>query len=127
MAATETQGRSLDVASLDSRHWLGIVAALVTAAIHLLLGVRLAPSGLGISFVLAGLGFLGAVVLVVLGIRRRLVYAVGIPFTLVQVVLWYYVNFLAGPKSFPTDVGTLGAVDKVAQLVLLAVLVALLR
>lgn len=127
MAATETQGRSLDVASLDGRHWLGIVAALVTAAIHLLLGVRLAPSGLGISFVLAGLGFLGAVVLVVLGIRRRTVYAVGIPFTLVQVALWYYVNFLAGPKSFPTDVGTLGAVDKVAQLVLLAVLVALLR
>ncbi|EMA10630.1 DUF7475 family protein [Haloarcula marismortui] len=127
MAATETQGRSLDVASLDSRHWLGIIAALVTAAIHLLLGVRLAPSGLGISFILAGLGFLGAIALVALGIRRRLVYAVGIPFTLVQILLWYYVNFAAGPKSFPADVGTLGAADKVAQLVLLAVLVALLR
>ena len=127
MAATETQGRSLDVASLDSRHWLGIIAALVTAAIHLLLGVRLAPSGLGISFILAGLGFLGAIVLVALGIRRRLVYAVGIPFTLVQILLWYYVNFAAGPKSFPADVGTLGAADKLAQLVLLVVLVALLR
>ncbi|AAV44812.1 hypothetical protein BDK61_4112 [Haloarcula quadrata] len=127
MAATETQGRSLDVASLDSRHWLGIIAALVTAAIHLLLGVRLAPSGLGISFILAGLGFLGAIALVALGIRRRLVYAVGIPFTLVQILLWYYVNFAAGPKSFPADVGTLGAADKLAQLVLLAVLVALLR
>jgi hypothetical protein len=127
MAATETQGRSLDVASLDSRHWLGIVAALVTAAIHLLLGVRLAPSGLGISFILAGLGFLGAIALVVLGIRRRLVYAVGVPFTLAQILLWYYVNFAAGPKSFPADIGTLGAVDKLAQLVLLAVLVALLR
>ena len=127
MAATETQGRSLDVASLDSRHWLGIIAALVTAAIHLLLGVRLAPSGLGISFILAGLGFLGAIVLVALGIRRRLVYTVGIPFTLVQILLWYYVNFAAGSKSFPTDVGTLGAADKLAQLVLLVVLVALLR
>ena len=127
MAATETQRRSLDVASLDSRHWLGIIAALVTAAIHLLLGVRLAPSGLGISFILAGLGFLGAIALVALGIRRRLVYAVGIPFTLVQILLWYYVNFAAGPKSFPADVGTLGAADKLAQLVLLAVLVALLR
>ncbi|KOX94150.1 hypothetical protein AMS69_09610 [Haloarcula rubripromontorii] len=127
MTATETQGRSLDVASLDSRHWLGIVAALVSAAIHLLLGIRLAPSGLGISFILAGLGFLGGVALVGLGIRRRLVYAVGVPFTLVQILLWYYVNFAAGPKSFPTDIGTLGAVDKVAQLVLLAVLVALLR
>ena len=127
MAATETQGPSLDVASLDSRHWLGVVAALVTAAIHLLLGVRLAPSGLGISFILAGLGFLGAIVLVVLGIRRRLVYAVGVPFTLVQMLLWYSINFAAEPKSFPADVGTLGAVDKIAQLVLLAVLVSLLR
>ncbi|RLM95009.1 hypothetical protein [Haloarcula sp. Atlit-7R] len=127
MTATETQGRSLDVASLDSRHWLGIVAALVSAAVHLLLGIRLAPSGLGISFILAGLGFLGGVALVGLGIRRRLVYAAGVPFTAVQILLWYYVNFAAGPKSFPADVGTLGAVDKVAQLVLLAVLVALLR
>ncbi|AUG49301.1 hypothetical protein BVU17_17175 [Haloarcula taiwanensis] len=127
MTATETQGRSLDVASLDSRHWLGIVAALVSAAVHLLLGIRLAPSALGISFILAGLGFLGGVALVGLGIRRRLVYAAGVPFTAVQILLWYYVNFAAGPKSFPADVGTLGAVDKVAQLVLLAVLVALLR
>ncbi|WP_049919801.1 DUF7475 family protein [Haloarcula vallismortis] len=127
MAATETQGRSLDVASLDSRHWLGVVAALVSAAVHLLLGVRLAPSGLGISFILAGLGFLGGIALVVIGIRRRLVCAVGVPFTLSQILLWYYVNFAAGPKSFPADVGTLGAVDKAAQLILLAVLVALLR
>jgi len=127
MGTTETQGLSPDVASLDSVHWVGIVAALVTAAVHLLLGVRMLPSGMGISFVLAGLGFLGAIVLVVLDYRRRAVYAVGIPFTLVQILLWYYVNFVSLGKSFPADIGTLGAVDKVAQLVLLAVLVALLR
>lgn len=112
---------------MSGLHWLGVVAALVTAGIHLLLGVRLAPSGLGISFVLAGLGFLGGVVLVLLDYRRRAVYAIGIPFTLVQIGLWYYLNFVAGPKSFPADVGALGAVDKVAQLVLLAVLALLLR
>lgn len=127
MGATGSQGVSLDTASLDSRHWIGILAALVTAGIHLLLGVRLAPSGLGISFILAGLGFLGAIVLILRNYQRRLVYGVGIPFTLIQIVLWYYVNFAAGPKSFPADIGTLGAVDKIAQVVLLAVLVALLR
>ena len=127
MGATESQGLSLEVSSLGSLHWVGIVAALVSAAVHLLLGVRLAPSGLGISFVLAGLGFLGAVVLIVLDYRRRTVYAVGIPFTLVQIVGWYYLNFVSLGKSFPADVGTLGAVDKVAQVVLLAVLVVLLR
>jgi len=82
---------------------------------------------MGISFVLAGLGFLGAIALVMLNYRRRTVYAVGIPFTLLQIVLWYYVNFVSFGKSFPADIGTLGAVDKVAQVVLLAVLVVLLR
>jgi hypothetical protein len=127
MGTTETDRLSLDVASLDGLHWVGIVAALVSAAVHLLLGVRMLPSGMGISFVLAGLGFLGAIALVMLDYRRRTVYAVGIPFTLVQIALWYYVNFVSLGKSFPADIGTLGAVDKVAQLVLLAVLVVLLR
>lgn len=124
---TESQDPLLDVESLDGVHWVGILAALVTAAVHLLLGVRTLPSGIGISFVLAGLGFLGAIVLVVVNYRRRTVYAVGIPFTLVQLVLWYYVNFVSLGKSFPADIGTLGAVDKLAQVVLLAVLGVLLR
>ncbi|WP_299270481.1 DUF7475 family protein [Halorientalis sp.] len=127
MGTPETDGLSLNVASLDGLHWVGIVAALVSAAVHLLLGVRMLPSGMGISFVLAGLGFLGAIALVLLDYRRRIVYAVGIPFTLVQMGLWYYVNFVSLGKSFPADIGTLGAVDKVAQLVLLAALVMLLR
>ena len=127
MATADNTDRALDVSSLTGRHWLGIVAAVVTAAIHLLLGVRLLPSGLGVSFVLAGLGFLGAVVLVLVGYRRRAVYVVGIPFTLVQILAWYYLNFVTLGKSFPADIGALGAVDKLAQVVLLAVLVALLR
>ncbi|CCQ35539.1 uncharacterized protein Nmlp_1331 [Natronomonas moolapensis 8.8.11] len=113
--------------TLHGLHWVGIIAALVSAAIHLLLGVRMLPSGMGISFVLAGLGFFGAIALVLFDYRRRTVYAVGVPFTLVQIVLWYYVNFAAGPKSFPADVGTLGIVDKAAQALLVVVLVALLR
>jgi len=127
MATAETQGLSLRTASLGGLEWTGIVAALVSAVIHLLLGVRLAPSGIGISFILAGLGFLGAIALVLVDYRRRAVYAVGIPFTLVQIIVWYYVNFVTMPKSFPGDIGTLGAVDKIAQVVLIAVLVALLR
>lgn len=113
--------------SLGGLHWMGIAAALVSAGIHLRLGVGFAPSPLGISFILAGLGFLGAVVLVLFDYRRRTVYAIGIPFTLVQIIGWYYVNFVAGPKSLLADVGTLGAIDKLAQVVLLAILVALLR
>lgn len=113
--------------SLRAIHWVGILAALTTGGVHLFLGLRTFPSGLGVSFVLAGLGFLGGIVLVLVGYRRRTVYAVGIPFTLVQILLWYLLNFADGSKSFPGDVGALGAVDKCAQVVLVVVLAALLR
>ena len=127
MSTSKADGIALDVASLSGLHWVGIVAAAVTGVIHLQLGVGFVPSGLGISFLLAGLGFFGAVALVLFDYRRQTVYAVGVPFTLVQIVLWYALNFAGGSKSFPADVGTLGWVDKVAQAVLVAVLVALLQ
>jgi hypothetical protein len=38
------------------------------------------------------------------------VYAAGIPFTLVQIVAWYALNFAGGGKSFPADVD--GAEDR---------------
>lgn len=127
MASTEARQPTIDTGPLNGLHWVGIVAALVSAAVHLLLGVRMFPSPMGISFVLAGLGFVGGVGLLAIDYRRRTVYAVGIAFTLVQIVLWYVVNFAGGTKSFPADVGTLGAVDKVAQVVLVAVLIVLSR
>lgn len=127
MGSTETGGRSLSTAGLTGRHWLGIGAATVSAVIHLVLGVPALPSGLGISFVLAAGGFLGAIVLVLLDYRRRTVYAIGIPFTAVQILLWYWFNFAAGSESFPGDVEAVGAVDKLVQLVLLGVLLSLLQ
>jgi hypothetical protein len=127
MGSVETESSALETESLSPTHWVGIAAAAVSGLVHLRLGVSFAPSGLGISFLLAGVAFLVAAVLVLVDYRRRTVYAVGVPFVLVQIVAWYYLNFAAGSKSFPADVGTLGAVDKVAQVILVAVLVALLR
>lgn len=112
--------------SLTALHWVGILAALVSAGIHLLLGVRLVPSPLGVSFLLAAGGFVGGVGLVLAGRRRRTVYAVGVPFTAVQILLWYVFNFTDGSKSFPADIGALGAADKVTQAALIGVLLALL-
>jgi hypothetical protein len=127
MATAEKQGISLRVESLNALHWIGIAGALVSAGVHLLLGVRMFPSGLGISFILAGIGFLGGIALVLVDVRRRIVYAAGLPFTIAQIVLWYFVNFSGEGKSFPGDIGTLGAIDKIAQVVLVAMLVVLLR
>jgi len=118
-------GVSLDLDTLTPVHWAGVVAALASGAIHLVLGVGFLPSPLGVSFVLAGLGFAGAVALLVAGYRRRLLYGVGIPFTGVQIVLWYLVRVRG--QGFPAfGEATLDYVDKGAQVLLIAVLAYLL-
>jgi hypothetical protein len=129
---TAQRASGIQVESFTGLHWIGILAAVVSGVVHLFLGYQgfvgsYISRNLGIAFLLAGLGFLGAVALVLLDVRRRAVYAVGIPFTAVQTVLWYYLNFAAAQRSFPGDVGPIGAVDKLAQLLLIVVLVALLR
>jgi len=125
--ATATQRTfDLQLDSLTGLHWVGILAATVTGVIHLFLAVSFLPTTLGVAFLLAGLGFLGAVVLVLLDIRRRAVYAIGIPYTAAQLFLWYYLNFAIGPKTFPDQVGTLGVIDKLVQVGLIVVLVVIL-
>lgn len=125
--STATESGFVDSGALGPLHYAGVLLAVVSGLIHLRLGVGFAPSPLGLSFLFAGVVFLAASAAVATNYRRRLLYRLGVPFTAGQVVLWYYVNFLAGTKSFPADVGTLGAVDKIAQALLLLVLVLLIR
>lgn len=66
---------------------------------------------------LAGAGFLGGVVLYLRGLRRRLLTLLAVPFTAVQIPLWY----VAKAGNFTL----VGYVDKAAQVVLVAALVAL--
>lgn len=127
MSSTHTQEKLIDTESLGGRYWIGILVALVSGVIHLYLGVSFFPSGMGISFLLAGLGFLGAIGLILIDYRRRLVVTIGIPYVIAQIVLWYVLNFAMGPKAFPADVGTIGVIDKIAQVVLLVVLVLILQ
>jgi hypothetical protein len=125
--ATETEprrGLSLQTDSLTAVHWVGVVLALVSGVIHLGLGVGFLPSGFGIAFVLAGLGFFGAVALVLLNYRRRLVYLVGVPFTGIQIAIWYQVQVVQ--RGF-LNLGTLDYVDKIAQGLLILVLLYLIR
>lgn len=97
---------TLETESLGSLEWIGIVFAAVSGVIHLVVGVPGLPSALSVSFLLAAGGFFGAITLILIGWRRRLVYAVGIPFTASQIVLWYVLNGTLGPTTI---------VDKVAQ------------
>lgn len=125
--STATESGSIDPKTLTPLHYAGVLLAVISGLIHLRLGASFAPGPLGLSFLFAGVVFLAASAAVVVDYRRPLLYQLGIPFTAGQVVLWYYVNFVAGPKSFPGDVGTLGGIDKLAQVLFLLVLVLLLR
>ncbi|WP_247009889.1 hypothetical protein [Halorientalis litorea] len=85
----------------------------ITALTHLYAGVvEGAPPVL-----LAGVGFVGGLLLYVRGTRRRLLTAAAIPYTAVQIPLWYVVK----QGSFTT----VGYLDKAVQLLLVVLLVVL--
>jgi hypothetical protein len=120
MASETTTGSRLRTDSLTGLHWVGIALALLSGVIHLVLGIGGLPSPLGISFLLAAGGFFGAVVLVLLNYRRRLVYLVGVPFVAIQFVLYFVLNW-------PDVWNPGGIIDKVAQAALIVVLLVLYR
>lgn len=101
--------------SLGTIHWIAVGLTVLTGVLHLYAGViEGAPPVL-----LAGVGFLAAVVLFVLDYRRRLLYGVGVVFTGVQIPLWYVIKM--------GNYTTVGYVDKAVQVVLVVVLIALFR
>jgi hypothetical protein len=110
---------SLRTESLTPLHWAGIALAAATGVIHLVLGASFIADPLGWAFLVATLGFLVGAVAVLVDYRRRLVYLLGVPFTAGQIVLWYVVN--------APDFSPLGVADKVAQVLLIVVLVMLYR
>lgn len=107
-----------ETASLTTAHWVAIGLAALSGLIHLLLAAIVSATVLRTSFLLAGLGFFGAIGLLLVNYRRRLLYLIGIPFVGVQIVLWYLV---VEPTVATLDV--LDVVDKVAQGLLLVLLV----
>ena len=133
--STRTTSAAGRTGSLTGTHWVGIVAALVSALVHLVLGARFlldfADNGLtislamGASFLVATVGFLVGIWLVVADRFRPTVYLLGVPFTAGQIVLWYVLNSPGLPA--PPAINPLSAGDKVAQVALIVVLVVLYR
>jgi hypothetical protein len=111
---------AFETESLTRLHWIGIVLALVTGVVHLYFGVLALDTLQGASFVLAGIAFFVAVLLLLLDFRRRLLYLVGVPFTGVQVVLYFVLNW-------PNVLNPGGIADKVVQVALIAILIVLYR
>lgn len=113
---------NLQTRNLTPLHWFAVALALLSGVIHLVLGVQFFPGPQPTAFILAGLGFFGAVVLFLVGYRRRLLYLVGVPFVALQIVLYYLINYRADPGISPVE-----GIDKAAQVVLIVVLVVLYR
>lgn len=111
---------TFETESLTRLHWIGIVLAAITGIVHLYFGVLALDTLQGASFVLAGIAFFVAIGLLLLDVRRPLLYLAGIPFTGVQVVLYFYLNW-------PNVLSPGGIGDKVVQVALIAILVILYR
>lgn len=105
-----TQSDIVDTESIRTLGWVAIGLVFVTGVIHVYAGLVEGR----IPVALAGFGFLGAIVLYVVGYRRTLLYLVGILYTAVQIPLWYVVK--AGAYT------TIGFVDKAVQAVLVLLL-----
>ena len=111
----------LELTSLTWAHHVGIFLAIVTAAIHLWLGLQDLMGAFGISFLIATAGFLLGIAAVLFGYHRERVYLLGIPFVGGQIGLWFAFNQPIPPISM------IEIVDKVTQILLIAVLIYLYR
>lgn len=108
---TRSSKWSLDTASVPSLGWLAVILVLLTGVFHIYSGIVEGR----IPVLVAGIGFLGAIVLYLVNFRRRLLYVVGVLYTAVQFPLWYVAK--AGEYT------TVGYVDKAVQALLIVLLV----
>lgn len=109
---------SLETESLTPLHWVAVVLAAITGIIHLVLGVMFFPGAQPVAFLLAGLGFFGGIVLFLRDYRRQQLYVVGVLFTALQIVLYLWLNYRVDPAISPIE-----AIDKAAQVLLIALLI----
>jgi len=99
-----------------------VLLAGITGIIHFYLAPQIGLNPLGISFLIAGIGFTALIASIIFDYRKNLAYLLGIPFTLGQIAIWYYLNkpqleFLIRGEPL------LHAVDKLAQIILVALLI----
>lgn len=105
---------SLKPETVSDLGWVVVALVFLTGVFHVYAGLVEGR----IPVTLAGVGFLGAILLYLMDYRRRLLYAVGILYTAVQFPLWYVAK--AGEFT------TVGYVDKTIQVAIIMLLAYLL-
>ena len=89
--ATAT-GTRLESDSMGTLDWAGVALAVLLGIAYFPIALGEIPSVIGIAFLLAGLGYFGAIVLVLAGYRRSRVYAVGIAYNLLLIALYFLIQ-----------------------------------
>jgi hypothetical protein len=70
--------------TVNLAHTFAILLATITGVIHLYIGLGFGGSKL----ILAGIGFLAGSGLFLAGVKRRWLYGLAIPYTIIQMLLW---------------------------------------
>lgn len=104
--------------SLTPVYWGGVALAALSGAIHLWLGITEGK----LPLIVAGSGFGIGIAAVVLDVRRTQIVKLGVPFTAGQIILYGIAHAAELPALAPIEL-----VDKVAQTILVGVLVVLLH
>lgn len=110
---TIRRGVELRTQSFTPIHWAATAIGGATGVVHAWLYTETGS----VAFAFAAVVFVLAVLAMVYGLYRPVLYALGIPFTAGQVVLW----FLSGMNFF-----AVGLLDKILQSVLVVLLAYLL-
>lgn len=125
--ATATDTKS-GMETMTGLHWLGVVLAAVTGAVHVALFTFQGTTPMGLAFLFAGIVFFAASAAVIADFYRQQLYLLGIPFTAGQIPIWFWVNGVVGGRIVIEPLlSPISVVDKLAQIGLVAVLVVLYR
>lgn len=113
--------RSIRTETLEPVHWAVIGLATISGLVHLGLGIMYIEDILGISFLMAGIGFAVGIGCILIDYRRRLVFILGIPFVGAQIISWIVIAQPTLGTVSPVEIA-----DKLAQVTLIILLVYLL-
>lgn len=111
--STESSATSQSGTALSRLETAAVVLLAVTGVLHLYAGIAEGA----VPVFLAGVGFFGGIALYLRNTRRRLLTIAAIPYTAIQIPLW------VGAKAGNYTV--VGYVDKLVQVVLVVVLIAI--